>query len=73
MDSRSYVITGASTGIGRASVTQIVRTGAHVWASVRTDEDEKALRYLVGTDAHAAAMVARLPYRLRYRLTAARS
>jgi NAD(P)-dependent dehydrogenase (short-subunit alcohol dehydrogenase family)/phage shock protein A/DNA-binding XRE family transcriptional regulator len=43
MNSRSYVITGASTGIGRASVTQIVRTGAHVWASVRTDEDEKAL------------------------------
>ncbi len=30
-------------------------------------------RYLVGPDAHAAAVVAQLPYRLRYRLTAARS
>jgi NAD(P)-dependent dehydrogenase (short-subunit alcohol dehydrogenase family) len=43
MNSRSYVITGASTGIGRASVAELVRTGARVWASVRTDEDEKAL------------------------------
>ena len=30
-------------------------------------------RYLVGPDAHAGAVVAELPYRLRYRLTAARS
>jgi hypothetical protein len=29
-------------------------------------------RYLVGPDAHAAAVVAQLPHRLRYRLTAAR-
>src|SRR5262249_37872541 len=29
-------------------------------------------RYLVATDAHAAAVVATLPHRLRYRLTAAR-
>jgi NAD(P)-dependent dehydrogenase (short-subunit alcohol dehydrogenase family) len=29
-------------------------------------------RYLLGPDAHAAAVVAQLPYRLRYRLTAAR-
>jgi len=28
-------------------------------------------RYLIGPDAHAAAVAARLPYRLRYRLTAA--
>jgi NAD(P)-dependent dehydrogenase (short-subunit alcohol dehydrogenase family) len=30
-------------------------------------------RYLVGIDAHVAATVARLPHRLRYRLTAARA
>jgi NAD(P)-dependent dehydrogenase (short-subunit alcohol dehydrogenase family) len=30
-------------------------------------------RYLVGSDAHAAAVVAQLPQRLRYRLTAART
>ena len=30
-------------------------------------------RYLVGPDAHAAAVVAQLPHRLRYRLTAART
>ena len=30
-------------------------------------------RYLIGPDAHAAAVVARLPHRLRYRLTAART
>jgi NAD(P)-dependent dehydrogenase (short-subunit alcohol dehydrogenase family) len=43
MNSRSYVVTGASTGIGRACVAELVRTGARVWASVRTDQDEKAL------------------------------
>lgn len=41
---RSYVVTGASTGIGRACVDALARTGAHVWASVRTDADEQALR-----------------------------
>lgn len=30
-------------------------------------------RYLVGRDAHVAAMIARLPHRVRYRLTAART
>ena len=29
-------------------------------------------RYLIGTDAHATAVVAQLPHRLRYRLTAAK-
>jgi NAD(P)-dependent dehydrogenase (short-subunit alcohol dehydrogenase family) len=41
---RSYVVTGASTGIGRACVDALARTGAHIWASVRTDADEQALR-----------------------------
>ena len=37
------MVTGASTGIGRACVAELVRRGARVWASVRTDEDEQAL------------------------------
>lgn len=41
---RSFVVTGASTGIGRALVAELVAGGDHVWASVRTDEDEAALR-----------------------------
>ena len=44
MSPRSYVVTGASTGIGRACVDALARTGAHVWASVRTGADEEALR-----------------------------
>jgi NAD(P)-dependent dehydrogenase (short-subunit alcohol dehydrogenase family) len=40
----TYLVTGASTGIGRACVDELVRTGAEVWAAVRTDEDEKSLR-----------------------------
>ena len=35
--------------------------------------DHPRPRYLVGRDAHIAALVARLPHRLRYRLTAARA
>lgn len=44
MSPRSYVVTGASTGIGRACVAELARTGARVWASVRTDKDADALR-----------------------------
>lgn len=43
MTSTSYLVTGASTGIGRACVDALVGAGAHVWASVRTDADEQAL------------------------------
>jgi NAD(P)-dependent dehydrogenase (short-subunit alcohol dehydrogenase family) len=42
---RSFVVTGASTGIGRALVAELVAGGDHVWASVRTDKDEQALRH----------------------------
>jgi len=34
--------------------------------------DNPRPRYLIGPDAHAAAVVAQLPHRLRYRLTAAK-
>lgn len=43
MTARSYLVTGASTGIGRACVAELARGGARVWAAVRTDADEKAL------------------------------
>jgi NAD(P)-dependent dehydrogenase (short-subunit alcohol dehydrogenase family) len=41
---RSYVVTGASTGIGRACVDGLVAAGHHVFAAVRTDTDEQALQ-----------------------------
>ncbi len=44
MTPRSYVVTGASTGIGRACVAELAHAGARVWASVRTDKDADALR-----------------------------
>src|SRR5919112_3830453 len=44
MTSRSVVVTGASTGIGRASVAELAGRGFHVWAAVRTDDDEKSLQ-----------------------------
>ena len=40
----SVVVTGASTGIGRAAVDELVRHGFQVWATVRTAADEQALR-----------------------------
>jgi NAD(P)-dependent dehydrogenase (short-subunit alcohol dehydrogenase family) len=52
MMKRSAVVTGASTGIGRACVAELVRAGWHVWAAVRTDADEATLRaeYPSGVD-----------------------
>lgn len=44
MSARSYLVTGASTGIGRACVGALARGGAQVWATVRSDRDEEALR-----------------------------
>ena len=37
------MVTGASSGIGRACVDELVCMGAQVWATVRSDADEKAL------------------------------
>jgi NAD(P)-dependent dehydrogenase (short-subunit alcohol dehydrogenase family) len=53
---KSFVVTGASTGIGRACVDELVSTGCHVWATVRTDQDEAALK----RDHPAAVTVLRL-------------
>ena len=43
MSVKAFMVTGASTGIGRACVDELARAGAHVWATVRTDEDQEAL------------------------------
>jgi NAD(P)-dependent dehydrogenase (short-subunit alcohol dehydrogenase family) len=40
---RAVVVTGASTGIGRAAVASAVREGAHVFASVRKQADADGL------------------------------
>jgi NAD(P)-dependent dehydrogenase (short-subunit alcohol dehydrogenase family) len=41
---RAVVVTGASTGIGRAAVASAVRGGAHVFAGVRKEADAESLR-----------------------------
>ncbi len=40
---RAVVVTGASTGIGRAAVAKAVREGAHVFPSVRKPADAENL------------------------------
>jgi NAD(P)-dependent dehydrogenase (short-subunit alcohol dehydrogenase family) len=40
---RAVVITGASTGIGRACVARAVKEGAHAFAAVRKDSDAQSL------------------------------
>jgi NAD(P)-dependent dehydrogenase (short-subunit alcohol dehydrogenase family) len=41
---RAVVVTGASTGIGRAAVAKAVLEGAHVFASVRKQADADGLK-----------------------------
>ncbi|MDT8915449.1 SDR family NAD(P)-dependent oxidoreductase [Amycolatopsis sp. PS_44_ISF1] len=48
MSRPSYVVTGASSGIGRACVGELARRGAHVWASVRTGEAGRELEAAYG-------------------------
>ena len=45
---RAVVVTGASTGIGRAAVARAVRKGAHVFASVRKQADADSLKQEFG-------------------------
>ena len=44
MSLRSVVVTGASTGIGRATVLELVSAGFHVFGTVRRDADAESLR-----------------------------
>jgi NAD(P)-dependent dehydrogenase (short-subunit alcohol dehydrogenase family) len=46
---RAVVVTGASTGIGRACVKQLVADGFHVFGSVRKDADAEGLAREFGT------------------------
>lgn len=41
---RAVMVTGASTGIGRAAAAKAVREGAHVFASVRKQSDADSLK-----------------------------
>jgi NAD(P)-dependent dehydrogenase (short-subunit alcohol dehydrogenase family) len=41
---RSVVVTGASTGLGRATVLELASAGFHVFGTVRREEDAEALR-----------------------------
>ncbi|MBO0870769.1 MAG: SDR family NAD(P)-dependent oxidoreductase, partial [Micromonosporaceae bacterium] len=40
----TFAVTGASSGIGRATVAELVRAGHQVWATVRSGDDAEALR-----------------------------
>ncbi len=44
IDRKTVVITGASSGIGRASVLRLIRAGWHVFATVRKSEDAEKLQ-----------------------------
>lgn len=46
---RAVVVTGASTGIGRAIVGDLVAHGVHVFGSVRKPEDAERLKRELGT------------------------
>ena len=44
MTQRSVVVTGASTGIGRATVVELVSAGFQVFATIRREADAESLR-----------------------------
>lgn len=47
-DEKSVVITGASSGIGRASLQRMSRAGWRVFATVRKERDRESLREIAG-------------------------
>jgi len=52
---KHVVITGVSTGIGRASAIDLAERGFHVWGSVRHERDADALKEKLGD--HFSALV----------------
>ena len=48
---RAVVVTGASSGIGRASAMKLARSGFRVFAGVRKEEDAGALEEVPRRDA----------------------
>src|SRR5690348_1629961 len=44
----AVVVTGASSGIGRATAVRLARSGFEVFAGVRKEEDERSVRALAG-------------------------
>ena len=52
---KSVVITGSSTGIGRACALTLDRNGFRVFAGVRKDADGEALKRVASDDAHTRA------------------
>ena len=49
-DKKTVVVTGASSGIGRASVSRMVQAGWQVFATVRKVQDGEQLCSDFGTD-----------------------
>jgi NAD(P)-dependent dehydrogenase (short-subunit alcohol dehydrogenase family) len=49
IDNKSAVITGASSGIGRACVSRMIQSGWRVFATVRNSEDGDRLRSEFGS------------------------
>lgn len=50
MAKKTAVITGASSGIGHASVARLAKAGWHVFATVRKAEDAEQIRTEFGED-----------------------
>lgn len=66
MPPHAVVVTGASTGIGRATVLELVSAGFQV-----LQDDHPPPRQVVGREAKVTAVLARLlPYRVLYGPTA---
>ena len=57
---RSIVVTGASTGIGRASVFALLDAGCRVFAGVRSERDAGALRDAAPADSAGRLEMLRL-------------